>query len=64
LAKEYVCCDWNGIPSARFYDVHQLKKRVLDPIEDLGMEYQLLALRNKTDLGKGIYCHFILEITK
>lgn len=64
LAKEYVCFDWNGIPSARFYDVSQLKKRVLDPIENLGMKYQLLALRNQTDLGKGIYCHFILEITK
>jgi SAM-dependent methyltransferase len=64
LATEYVCCDWNGIPSARFYDVNQLKKRVLDPIKNLGMEYQLLALINKTALGKGIYCHFILEITK
>lgn len=64
LAKEYVCCDWNGIPSARFYDVNQLKKRVLDPIGKLGMKYQLLALRNKTELGKDIYCHFILEITR
>lgn len=64
LAKEYVCCDWSGIPSARFYDVIQLKKRVLNPIESLGMKYKLLALRNKADLGKGIYCHFILEITK
>ena len=64
LAKEYVCFDWNGIPSARFYDVIQLKKRVLDPIENLGMGYQLLVLRNKAVLGKGIYCHFILEITK
>lgn len=64
LAKEYVCYDWNGIPSARFYDVNQLKKRVLEPIENLGMNYQLLALRNKKDLGKDIYCHFILEITR
>ena len=47
LAKEYVCFDWNGIPSARFYDANQLKKRVLEPIENLGMKYQLLALRNK-----------------
>lgn len=64
LAKEYVCCEWNGIPSARFYDVAQLKKRVLDTVENLGMKYQLLVLRNKADLGSGIYCHFILEITK
>lgn len=64
LAKEYVCCDWNGVPSARFYDVNQLKKRVLDPIGNLGMKYNLLILRNKTGMGKGVYCHFILEITK
>lgn len=64
LAQEYVCLDWNGIPSARYYDANALKKRVLDPIERLGMCYQLLALRNKADLGKNIYCHFILEITK
>lgn len=63
-AHEYVCCDWDGIPSARFYDAITLKKRVLDEIDRLGMRYQLLALRNKTDLGKNIYCHFILEITK
>lgn len=64
LAKEYVCRDWNGIPSARFYDASALKRRVLDPIENLGMQYQLFALRNKTDFGNNIYCHFILEIIK
>lgn len=64
LAKEYVCCDWNGIPSARFYDVSALIKRVLEPIGNLGMKYQLFALRNKADLGNNIYCHFILEIIK
>lgn len=64
LAKEYVNCAFNGVPSARFYDVNKLRTRVLDPIENLGMRYQLLALRNKAELGRGIYCHFILEITK
>jgi len=64
LAKEYVCYDWSGIPSARFYDVIYLKKRVLDTITRYDMKYQILALRNKTALGNGIYCHFILEITK
>lgn len=64
VAKEYVCCDWRGIPSARFYDVDQLNKRVLSQINNLGMKYRLLALRNKADFGKDIYCHFILEITK
>lgn len=64
LAKEYVCHDWNGIPSASFYDVNQLKKRVLEPMENPGMNFQLLARRNKKDLGKDIYCHFILDITR
>jgi ubiquinone/menaquinone biosynthesis C-methylase UbiE len=63
-AKEYVCQDWTGIPSARFYDVEQLKKRVLKSIENFGMKYKLFALRNQAELGKGIYCHFILEVTK
>lgn len=64
VAIEYACLDWEGIPSARYYDESALKKRVLDEIDQLGMRYQLLALRNKADLGKDIYCHFILEITK
>lgn len=63
-ATEYVCRDWTGIPSARFYDARELQARVLAPIERLGMRYQLLALRNKAALGEGIYCHFILEIRK
>jgi hypothetical protein len=63
-AREYVCRDWMGIPSARFYDAQELKNRVLAPIERLGMRYQLLALRNKSELGEGIYCHFVLEITR
>ena len=64
LAKEYICREWKGIPSARFYDADALKGRVLDPIEALGMQYQLLVLRNKGDFGDNIYCHFILEITR
>lgn len=64
LAQEYVCIDWNGIPSARFYDAKELVRRVLEPIERLGMRYQLFALRNKADFGKNIYCHFILEVIR
>lgn len=63
-AKEYVRCDCFGVPSSRKYNAEQLKKRVLEPIKNLGMNYQLLALRNKSELGQNIYCHFILEITK
>jgi hypothetical protein len=64
LSKEYIYREWKGIPSARFYDAVSLKRRVLDPIEALGMKYQMFTLKNKKDLGSNIYCHFILEITK
>ena len=64
LAKEYLYSEWDGIPSARFYDANELNKRVLKPIESFGMHYKLLVLRNKDSFGKGIYCHFILEIER
>ena len=63
-AKEYIWQDHLGIPSARHYDAETLKLRVLDTIESLGMHYKLFALRNKSELGNNIYCHFILEITR
>jgi hypothetical protein len=63
-AREYVCRDWWGIPSARFYDAQHLQQRVLSRIERLGMQYRLSALRNKSELGDGIYCHFVLEIIR
>lgn len=63
-AAEYVSPMWKGIPSARFYSAEVLKARVLSAIERLGMQYRILVLRNKDQLGENIYCHFILEITK
>lgn len=63
-AKEYVRLDCSGVPSSRKYDAKTLKKRVLSPIEAVGMHYRLHALRNKTEFGSNIYCHFILEIEK
>lgn len=62
--KEYVRSDCYGVPSSRKYDAKKLWERVLQPIENLGMTYRLLALRNKEKLGKDIYCHFILEVTR
>jgi len=41
-----------------------LKHRVLDRILASGLRYQLLAIRNKSELGSNIYCHFILEIER
>ena len=63
-AKEYIRWDCGGIPSSRKYGAAMLKRRVLDPIESLGLRYQLLALRNKAELGSNIYCHLILEIIR
>lgn len=63
-AKEYVRLDCSNVPSSRKYDAPMLKRRVLDPAVALGMGYRLFALRNKNELGKNIYCHFILEIIR
>ena len=63
-AKEYVRLDIFGIQSSRKYDAANLKKRILDPILAHGMKYSLRALRNKTEFGDNIYCHFILEVEK
>ena len=63
-AKEYIRSDSKGIPSSRKYDAATLKKRVLGPIESLGLRYRLYVLRNKADFGNNVYCHFILEITR
>jgi hypothetical protein len=63
-AMEYVRSDCMGIPSSRKYDAISLKRRILDPIKKNDLRYRLLALRNKETLGRNIYCHFILEITR
>jgi ubiquinone/menaquinone biosynthesis C-methylase UbiE len=63
-AKEYVRLDVVGIPSSRKYDPTQLKHWVLDRIVSLGMTYRLRALRSKSEFGAGVYCHFVLEITR
>lgn len=63
-AKEYVRMDCYGIPSSRKYDAFTLQRRVLEQIKIAGLSYRLLVLRNKSALGRNIYCHFILEIQK
>lgn len=63
-AKEYVRLDCTGIPSSRKYDAQTLYRRVLSRIVELGMSYRLLAIRNKEELGRSIYCHFVLEVTR
>jgi hypothetical protein len=63
-AKEYVKMECYGVPSSRKYDAEYLQRRVLGPAAQVGLSFRLLALRNKAQLGQGIYCHFILELTR
>lgn len=63
-STEYIRMDCSGVPSSRKYDATTFKRRILDQIESLGMNYELLAIRNKPALGSNIYCHFILEIKR
>jgi ubiquinone/menaquinone biosynthesis C-methylase UbiE len=64
MAKEYIRLDCSGIPSSRKYDASKLKKRVLDHIIEVGLQYRILVLRNKHEFGQDVYCNFILEIEK
>ncbi|QSV66672.1 MAG: class I SAM-dependent methyltransferase [Aphanizomenon flos-aquae DEX188] len=63
-AKEYLRLDCLGVPSSRKYNAIKLKERILCTIQKNKLNYRLFAIRNKSDLGNNIYCHFILEVTK
>ena len=63
-AREYINHNAWNVPTSRKYDAIKFKERVINTIEELGMEYRLLVLKNKNKLGSNIYCHFILEIFK
>ncbi len=53
-----------GIPFSRKYDVERLNERVVSRAEERGMHCTIHVLRNKQELGQGVYCHFVLEMTK
>ena len=63
-ADVYIRYDIEGIPSSRKYSATKLCTRIISEIERNSMDYTLRVLRNKSELGPDIYCHFILEITK
>ena len=63
-SKEYLRADCGGVRTSRKYDAYHLKKRVLDQIEEQGMSYRLHVVRNAKEVSKGIYCRYVLEITK
>ena len=63
-SKEYIRWDCYGIYSSRKYDANNLKVRILDLITELGMKYKIYVLKNKEEISKEIYMHFILEVEK
>jgi len=63
-AVEYLRIDCRGVPSSRKYDAMELRRRVLNAATSCGLQTRVLALRNKQQLGPGIYCHFVLEFTR
>ena len=63
-AKAYVRRDCWGVPSSRKYDAQTLRRRVWDNALRAGLMPSLKVLRNKQELGEGIYLHFILILDK
>lgn len=63
-AKAYVRRDCWGVPSSRKYDAMTLRRRVWDNALNAGLVPSLRVLRNKQELGEGIYMHFILVLDK
>lgn len=61
---EYLRYDCRGVPSSRKYSPEVLCERILSEISALGLEFRLLVLRNKAELGPDVYCHFILEVSR
>lgn len=63
-AQEWIRQDLWGIPFAREYDPKKLKERVIDRAQRQGLHCVMYALRNKKAFGNGIYCYFVLALTK
>lgn len=63
-ANEWIRPEMWGIPFAREYDAPALKERIVERAKRQGMECVVHVLRNKEQFGKGVYCHFVLEIGK
>ena len=63
-ATEYIRLGIPGVPFSRKYDVEKLNERVISRAEQQGMTCVLYALQDKDSLGEGVYCHFVLKMTK
>lgn len=63
-ATAFVRRDVWGVPSSRKYSPDTLKTRVLDPAISFGLHPTVYVLRNKQEVGDGIYLHFLLVLDK
>lgn len=63
-AVAYVRRDCWAVPSSRKYSPATLESRVYQSAVQCGLVPSVYVLRNKTDVGAGIYLHFILILDK
>ena len=63
-AKVYLCRKHFGIPFSRKYDVRAFQHRILSRVSANALRYQIYEIANATEFGPGIYCHYILRISK
>ena len=63
-ATTYVRRDLWGVPSSRKYSPETLRDRVWRPALAARLRPSLLALRDRTGLGDGIYLHFVLLLDR
>jgi SAM-dependent methyltransferase len=63
-ATRYVRRDCWGVPASRKYSPESLKARVWDSALGFGLTPAIYALRNKHEVSKDIYLHFILVLQK
>jgi hypothetical protein len=62
--KRYIRRDCWGVPFSRKYSPETLKARVWDNALNAGLLPSLHVLRNKYEIGDGIYLYFILVLDK
>jgi SAM-dependent methyltransferase len=63
-ATPYVRRHARGVPASRKYSPETLLERVWKPAHAAGLTPEVRVLRNKRDLGSGIYLHFALTLEK
>ena len=63
-APRYLCTETWAVPYARIYSPDLLKRRILNRAADRGLHYEVSRVTGLAALGQGLYCHFVLVITK